>query len=63
MPPFSNGWLDGFKMRRGIKEIVLHGEAGSLSDKVVAAEVVSGLEGVVERRLNKRTITDVTLLP
>ena len=58
MPQFSNGWLDGFKSRRGIKEIVLHGEAGSLSDDIVAAEVVGVIEG-----LNKRTTADVTLLP
>jgi hypothetical protein len=26
---FSNGWLDGFKKRKGIKSFVQHGEAGS----------------------------------
>ena len=50
-PNFSNGWLEGFKNRRGVKEFVLHGEAGSLSDEVVAAEVVGVVEGVVERRI------------
>jgi hypothetical protein len=33
MPLWSNGWLQGFQRRFGIKEYVQHGEAGSVPEE------------------------------
>jgi len=32
---FSNGWLDGWKIRHGIKEYKRHGESGDVDLRVV----------------------------
>jgi hypothetical protein len=34
----SNGWLDSFKARNGLKEMKRHGEAGSASETTVEEE-------------------------
>ena len=38
MPAFSNGWLQGFKMRWNIKKRAHHGEAGAVDTAALAAE-------------------------
>ena len=42
-PAFSDGWLQGFKERHGIKEFIRHGEAASVDERAIAIEVVSVL--------------------
>ena len=38
MLKFSNGWLDGFKLRHGIREYKRHGESGSADMKAVVEQ-------------------------
>ena len=46
-PKWSNGWLDGYKKRFGVKEYVTHGEAGSVAVNTPDAQVQ--MEAVRER--------------
>lgn len=41
MPPFSDGWLAGFKSRHGMKARSRHGEAGSLNEAEIQAQLVA----------------------
>lgn len=41
MLPFSDGWLAGFKSRHGIKARIRHGEAGSLNEAEIQAQLVA----------------------
>jgi len=40
-PILSNGWIAGFKARFGIRSRVRHGEAGSIDEATMAAELAS----------------------
>lgn len=40
-PQWSTGWLDKFKKRHGIKQWQRHGEAASVNEASMAAELVS----------------------
>ena len=39
MPGFSNGWLDGFKKRNGLRLRVCHGEAGAVDVEAVGVSL------------------------
>lgn len=41
LPVFSNGWLQGFKKRHGIKQRIRHGEAASVDTVEMDAQLVS----------------------
>ena len=40
LPQFSNGWLEGFKKRHGIKQRIRHGEAASLDETAIAEQIL-----------------------
>lgn len=54
LPQFSNGWLEGFKKRHGIKQRIRHGEAASL-DEAAIAEQLLGVQ-LAARAFNPRDI-------
>jgi hypothetical protein len=43
VPLFSDGWLNNFKHRHGIKQWRRHGEAASVDEATMAADLVSGI--------------------
>lgn len=40
VPQFSNGWLEGYKKRHGIKSRIRYGEAASLDEAAIAEQLV-----------------------
>jgi hypothetical protein len=40
VPPFSNGWLDGFKQRHSLRKYARHGESGSVDLEQLEREMV-----------------------
>ena len=40
-PNWSNGWLAGFKGRKGLKDRRRHGEAGSVDEAAVMADLAA----------------------
>ena len=52
-PPWSNGWLAGFKQRRGIKDRRRHGEASSVDDTTMRAKLA-----IVQARIATYSLED-----
>lgn len=52
-PPWSNGWLAGFKTRKGIKDRRRHGEAGGVDETTLMAELA-----VVQAKLSQYPLQD-----
>jgi hypothetical protein len=48
-PHFSDGWLQNFKERHGIRAIRLHGEAASVDDSITVEQRMNEIRAVTDR--------------